>query len=473
MIQALVIAMLIAVFTAEYLVRARGLLHPYMVLLPELLSAIAMVVVLVRMTAGARIALDSRYVLFLGVLAVVMVSGFLLQDVPPGAAVAGIRSHLKFVPFFLLPAVYRFTPEQLGTQLKVLICILLLQTPLADNQRFVEFSHMMATGDPVRGTATTSSALSLLMLCGIAALVALYLRRKIRFRTALVLIAILFLPTTINETKATLLLLPVAVLVPALYMPRGSRALRRILPIVAIGALAGVAFVGVYDTMVQNRENGPSLGTFFGEGRFERYLYSGGPQEGANYIGRLDSVEIAAEHLARDPLTLAIGMGAGNVNTSFMRAFDGKYAFYYERFGVGMTQVTMFLWEIGIVGLAAYLFLYWCVYRDARLLARNEDSTAVLGQIWVAVTVIMAFALMYKSVFSMNEIGYLFWYFSGIAASEAVLQRRERRARFTRAPALFASPADAPQRAAAYGPLGGGHALRPPAGPLGSPRSAS
>jgi hypothetical protein len=452
--------MLVAVFTAEYLVRDRGLLHPYLVLIPELLSAIAMVIVLARMMAGARIALDWRYVLFFIVLMVTLVAGFVLQDVPPGAVLAGIRAHLKFIPFFLLAAVYRFTPEQLKTQLKVLLVILVLETPLAVYQRFVEFRHMMETGDPVKGTATTSSALSMLLVCGIATLVALYLRKKITFGKALVLIAVLFLPTTLNETKATLLLLPVALIVPAIFMPRGSRALRRMLPIVAMGALAGAVFIGVYDQLIQNRQGGQSIGQFLGEKGFERYLYSGGPEEGANYIGRFDSIEIAAERLSRDPLTLTIGMGAGNVSTSFLRAFDGKYALYYDRFGIGMTQVTTFLWEIGVVGLAAYLMLYWFVYRDARLLARGEDTKAILGQVWVTVTVIMTFGLVYKSVFSMNEIGYLFWYFSGIAASEAVLRRRERRARQRRAPALFelAEPAagsEAPVAVARpFGPFG-------------------
>jgi hypothetical protein len=52
----------------------------------------------------------------------------------------------------------------------------------------------------------------------------------------------------------------------------------------------------------------------------------------------------------------------------------------------------------------------------------------------------------------------LFWYFSGIAASEAVLQRRERRARFARAPALFSSPAGAAPSALGFPAL---HVGRP------------
>jgi hypothetical protein len=102
-----------------------------------------------------------------------------------------------------------------------------------------------------------------------------------------------------------------------------------------------------------------------------------------------------------------------------------------------MTQVTMLLWEIGVIGTLAYLALYWFVYRDARLLARGDDQIALLGQIWVAVVAIMTFALVYKAIFAMNEIGYLFWFYSGVVASEAVLRRRERRASDARAHASF------------------------------------
>jgi hypothetical protein len=194
-----------------------------------------------------------------------------------------------------------------------------------------------------------------------------------------------------------------------------------------------VVFVAVYDSLIRYRDDGQPLGQFFSNDSVERYLYTGGRQPGMNYIGRFDSLQIAAEHISRDPLTFTIGLGAGNVNTSFLPAFDGKYASYYDRYGVDMTQITMLLWELGTLGTLAYLSLYWFVYRDARLLARGDDEMALVGQIWVAVVAILSFALIYKAIFAMNEIGYLFWFYSGVVASEAVLRRRERRASDARA----------------------------------------
>lgn len=445
---ALVIALLISIFSVEYLIKERELLNPYMILLPEALSAVAMLMVFARIISGARISLDWRYVVFFVVLIVVMILGFVLQEVPSGAVLAGLRVHLKFLPFFLVPAVYRFTPEQLRAQLLVLLALFAIQTPLALYQRFIEYAHQMNTGDPVRGTVTTSSALSMLLICAVAAVVVAFLRKRLTFWKATALIGWLFLPTTINETKATLLLLPVAFIVPALFMPRGSRPMRRMLPIVAVGAFAGLAFISVYDTLIQNRQGGQSIGDFVGNSSFERYLYSGAADEGANYIGRLDSIEFAMQHLSSDSLRMAFGLGAANTSLSFLSEFDGQYAHYYDRYGVGMTQVTQFLWEIGIVGVLAYLFLYYCVYTDARMVARSNDPFAPIAQAWVTIVAILTFGLIYKGIFQFNEIGYLFWYFSGIVASRAILLRKERRSRVPRAWHASAGLGPAPTRAA-------------------------
>lgn len=429
MINGLVVCLFASILGIEYLIRERDMFNSYLLLMPELLSAIVMAIVLARMMAGARFAMDGRYLVFFVALIATMLAGFVIQDVPAGPIVAGIRAHLKFIPFFLLPVVFRFTPAQLRTQFFVLMALFLVQTPLALYQRFVEYADTMQTGDPVRGTATTSSALSLLMLCGIAAVVSLYLRRKIGLPLVLAIVAMLFLPTTLNETKATLVLLPIALILPALVMPRGEGAVRRMLPIIAIGSLAAFAFIVVYDYLIQYSRYGQPIGEFVGnaEGGFLRYLYAGSVDHEVNYIGRFDSLVLALKGIGGDPFTAAFGLGAGNVSTSFIPQFDGEYAAYYDRYGVGMTQVSALLWQVGFVGLVTYLLLYYYVLRDAYTLSRGDAEFALLGQIWVAVAVIMTLALAYKSVFSMNEIGYLFWFYSGVVAARAAEQRAARK----------------------------------------------
>ena len=431
----LVIALLIQILAVEYLIESRGLLHPYAILIPELLSGVAMFVVLARLMGGFRVDFDWRYGLFFAALLFTVVFGFMVQEVSDGAMLAGTRSYLKFLPFFLLPAVHRFTPQQLRTQLMLLLVLALLQTPLAVYQRFVEFADAMHTGDPVKGTLTTSSAMSMFMVATIAGAVVFYLRGRLRIGGLVVLCAWLFLPTTINETKATLLLLPVALIVPALLMPGKRRLLRRLGPLAGVGFLAVTAFVLGYNYLIQYREYGGPISEYFtNQDTLWQYLYTGAANTEQPYVGRFDSIEIALEHTSQDPLKLAFGYGAGNVSESFLPVLAGSYSEYFVGLGVGQTQVTQFLWEIGVVGLLAYLYLFYLVTRDSLTLARSNDSAAPIGQLWTVAMIIMTFGLIYKSVFSMNDFGYLFWYFSGVVASRAVVVRQSARKRVPQAP---------------------------------------
>src|SRR5690606_3047772 len=131
-----------------------------------------------------------------------------------GAVVAGLRNYFQVLPFLLLPAVHPFTRKDLKLQVVCLLGLLVIQSPLAVYQRFVQFAHRMHPGDPVAGMTTSSGVLSLLMICAIVVLLALYLRKTLSFPVMVAAVAAFFLPTTLNETKSTLILLPLAVLLP-------------------------------------------------------------------------------------------------------------------------------------------------------------------------------------------------------------------------------------------------------------------
>jgi hypothetical protein len=331
----------------------------------------------------------------------------------------------------------------------LVLVIALAETPLALYQRFVEFANSMHTGDPVKGTLTSSSALSMFMVATIAGAVVFYLRGRLKLAALVVLAAWLVVPTTINETKATVLLLPVALLVPALLMPRKARLLSKLVPILGVGLLAGAAFVLSYNTLIKHGEYGGPLGEFFTSADSLRYLYTGAANTDQPYVGRFDSIEIALEYTSQDPLKLAFGYGAGNVSESFLPEFAGRHSDYFQQFGVGQTQITTFLWELGVAGLLAFLFLFSLVARDSLTLARSSDPAAHLGQLWTVGVIIMTFGLVYKSVFSMNDAGYLFWYFSGVVASRAVVVRQSalRHSRVAYAPPSWRLAADGPRSA--------------------------
>jgi hypothetical protein len=279
------------------------------------------------------------------------------------------------------------------------------QTPLAFYQRFIEFGDDLHTGDPVRHIDGVSR--HELVMLGASDMASIAARSPApRPDGAARRLAVLGDDDQRDE-QATLVLLPVALLVPALLMGRRD-VLPRLLPLAAVGALAITAFVGVYNYLIQFRDYPDPIGEFFSSEELRYYLYTGVANTDQPYVGRFDSIELALKHTSSDPLKLAFGYGAGNVTESFLPEFAGRYWEYYLRFGVGQTQVTQLLWEVGAIGLLAFLFLFCLVTRDALLLARSQDETAALGQLWVVAMIVMTFGLFYKSLLTMNDLGYLF-----------------------------------------------------------------
>ena len=131
--------------------------------------------------------------------------------------IAGIRTFLRAIPWFFIGAVVAFTENDIRNQLRLLLAIALIQLPLAIEQRLHgfggELGYVSYTGDATAGTFIISSVLSLFLICCLCMLVAFYLRKRIKTQQFALLFAALLTPTLINETKGTLVFLPLALFV--------------------------------------------------------------------------------------------------------------------------------------------------------------------------------------------------------------------------------------------------------------------
>ena len=81
------------------------------------------------------------------------------------------RTFILGLPFFFLPAVYKFSDRDIAKQFKFLLICTIIQLPVAVYQRFIE-SKGLLSGDAVRGTLNNSSTLSVFLVCAIALLLA-------------------------------------------------------------------------------------------------------------------------------------------------------------------------------------------------------------------------------------------------------------------------------------------------------------
>jgi hypothetical protein len=344
--------------------------------------------------------------------------GAIAEMVSPGPLISGVREYFKFLPLLFLPAVYEFSDKQLKVLLGTFLFMAALQVPLAFYQRFVQFSHMMHTGDPITGTVTTSSSLTMVLCLAIALVMTLYVNRKVTLSVAILLFCYLAAPTTINETKATTLLLPIAVIGPFILTPGVDRKWRKAFPLVAICVLGLAAYMFVYNTLVQNRWGGNTINEFFSTGHYELYLYRGiQVGENSHVIGRVDSMILPAAVLSEDWMQLFFGLGIGNLSPSSLPGVQGEYFEMGSRYGFGRTAVGNLIWETGIIGLLLYLALYVFVWRDSRRYAKSDDKDKWFGTWWSTCILVLFFALAYKSVVRFNELGYMLFFWSGFIAS--------------------------------------------------------
>jgi len=417
---ALVALLLVSIFTLDYLAFKLELVSPYVTLVPEVCTLLITLVIIGRSIVLRRWEQPVHYLWIIVALILVWMIGAVAEAVDPGPLVSGLRNYFKFLPLILLPAVYRFSDRQLRILLGIFLMIAALQVPLAFFQRFVQFSDRMHTGDPITGTVSTSSSLTLVLCLAITLVMTLYVHRKIALSVALVLFCYLAAPTAINETKATLLLLPIAALGP-FFLARGVEGKwRKAAPVLGICALGMVAFAAVYNILIEARWQGVAIDEFFTSGYWEFYLYRGVEAESAPaHIGRLDSIILPISYLSNQWMQLLFGFGIGNVSPAFLPGMEGAYFWTYQGYGFGMTAIGDLLWETGVVGLSLYLLLFVFIWRDSRRYAITDEDARWYGTWWSICIVIFAFGLTYKSILNFNELGYMLFFWSGIIASRS------------------------------------------------------
>ncbi|WP_250658137.1 hypothetical protein [Alkalimarinus coralli] len=412
--QRLVYALIIAVFFFDYIASQTGAGRA-IALVPELLSGLATVLIIFEWVRSKQIFISAKYIFIFILFCLLAVIGVVLNDVEPGAIVAGIRNHFKFVPFFLLPALFYSTDKELSVQFKVVLIILLIQVPLAYFQRYIQYPNKL-TGDVVSGTVGISSILSILLISSIAILVGFYFKNRIPLRWLAILSLFLFLPTVINETKGTLFLLPIALFVPMFFAMISNRSrIKNILPMICISSLLIGGFVALYHQPKEEKEQ--NIINFVTEGKMQKYLYKQNTEGDVTTIGKFDSIVIALNHMSQNIPKLFFGLGIGNVAPSFSEKFSGEYSESHVRYGVNITSIGYLIWETGLIGLILILCGCYFVFSDAIYLSKSETISGDFAIGWAAVMVIFTVSLMYKNILVENVIIYLVAYFSGVIAS--------------------------------------------------------
>lgn len=408
--------------SATYLVQMRIAPAPVR-FLPEAMSALVFLYVVLAGTRNRFRFVRPQYWIVFGVLAAIIGCGIVANSVGAGPIVAGLRYYLRAIPFFFLPAVFLFRESQIKQQLQLLMLLALLQVPIAVFQRLELVQQGRFTGDYVYGTLVISGTLSIFMVGAMCVLLAFALRHRIGKLPCLLLFLLFVIPTAVNETKVTVFLIPIGVLLTLLVAQPPGRRLRMLAPAVALISVAAAVFVPLYDYF--GRTNRPSQGAYsvsdmLEKGYFERYLDQQA-QVGTSKkeAGRIDAVTVPFSVLARNPVHFAFGFGLGNASVSSLGAqFSGEHSGLFWIYASASSAAT-FLLETGTLGLLCVLGLHMLILRDSLFVAQNSDTlTGALAVAWVAVVAIATLTLFYSPTYVFESLSYLFWYFSGVIAAQ-------------------------------------------------------
>ncbi len=394
-------------------------------LIPEMFTVVVTLFVLAEGVRKGFGNVAAKYWIVFGVISFVMLCSILTNSVGAGPVFTGMRTYFRAIPMFLLPGLYAFSDKQLQQQLKLLLGIGLLQLPIASYQRWTVWYEGHFSGDAVVGTLAESGVLSIVLICMTLIVTGLFIRKRIKFAPFLALFFLLMFPTTINETKATVLLFPPGLLaVIVMGSPHGKR-LRNFALAMGLLITFGAIMVPVYDAMQANSpyKNERHLMDFFtNQQQFDRYMVTKKQATVGTtaQVGRGDAINVPLHYISQDVVHLAFGLGVGNVTHSNLgESFTGKYFQLFQSFTY--TGFAVFILELGLLGTALVFFLYWFAFADALAVARADNGLIGAFSVgWIGCVVVMAFCTFYTTTQVYVSMSYLYWFFAGVVAARRV-----------------------------------------------------
>jgi hypothetical protein len=421
--QALILFTMFSVLSFKYLA-SLGLLPGASVYSFEVLALIVAATVVALGAVGRfRFTPPAYWVVFAGLL-IVMICGFIVNSVEPGPIFAGFRNYLRALPFFFLPAVLLIPKRHVKVQLLLLLAFCVLQLPLAYEQRMATIARGGVTGDETFGTLMQAKGMSMFLISGACVLSGFFLRGRVPAKVYFPLLFVLLLPTMLNETKGSLFLAPLGLITVYLVTAKPGARLKHSVLGVGVAAAFLAVFIPVYDHFMSARWDYGIVDFFFMEGRVEYYLDRdlevGDYTDQGGGAGKVGGLRVAVRTIMSDPVHMAFGYGAGNVSDSALGPqFDGEYFRRYQIFL--RTSLSIIVFELGLLGAALLLLLYYLIFRDTVAVSRRDEGfMGALAAGWSGVVPVMLVGIAYHFPTENVALSMLFWYFSGLMVASRV-----------------------------------------------------
>ena len=413
---------LCVVFFTKYLVADMGMVGKAIALVIEALSFLTFIIFVMTYALKKELYISKDYIAVFFLFSASVVLGAFANGVQPGAVFSGVRNVFMYMPYFLLPLVFRFSEKDISAQIGLLVLFAMMQIPASMYQYLT--GPVGKTMDHVVGTLGDSSFLSIYLAGAITMLWAFYLDKKVSRARALVLLVAFVIPTTINETKATIILLFFGILTVSVIFSIRNRSYKLLIVSLVLMVATVILFAILMNVLLQLQgQRFANIFDFYLSGDYVNYLYSGiGENSSRDFgvlieVGRIDAIIYAWDYVTKDIVHFFFGYGVGNVSEAAASIISGDFD-KYAHLAPQMNMITQILWELGLVGL---LFLFvgcFMFFRDAYFVSRNSSRFSAFAAGWAGVIVLYVFAFPYKLMLPSDAINVLLWFYSGFLVAE-------------------------------------------------------
>lgn len=332
-------------------------------------------------------------------------------------AVAGAKNYFQaWGLFFGLVLMSRWDTLQFQLP-KALLAIGLLQLPFALHQFLVLAPVRSSYGgltsvDVVAGTFGASlvgggnnAALAMFVIIVSAVVLSLWRRGALRAGWLLV-IPPLLVPIFLNESKISVvyLALAIALVFRSEITRRPLRFAAMALATLVIGFGLILSYAALHEA---SRATTPA--------ELVEEIIRQNTQEGERYghlmLNRTTSIVHWYEERKHYPLAHALlghGLSESKISSGVLDTSDNLAGRRYPGMGIGVTSISALLWDVGVIGLASVLMVFWTAFRLAGRLARENKGAPYrvgLFEGLQAGVAIVALSLIHKPFFTF-QLGY-------------------------------------------------------------------
>ena len=329
---------------------------------------------------------------------IVLVS--VLTNLPsPMQVLVGAKAYLFIWGFFFLLAASSISPEMLERIWKSVLIVAMLQFPFALYQRLFEASRrdvgdgslnfLDAVVGTFPGTEGGGASGSLAVFCVFAAALALLLHRNKALgggASALVVLSCL-LSLGLGETKIIMVLFPLAFLVTN----RGE-VLRRPLYFLGMGLIIISILGGILALYAQQWRPGRQFSTLEYLTSSAEYVANPNAAKADGHVGRTAALSIWYSDGRGTPQTLLFGYGPAASQASSAGKSTGVIAARYAPLKINSTTAAAMLWDIGVLGLIAFLAIPLAAFFQGLRLCSLAQIPAFHRSAIEASALMMAFA---------------------------------------------------------------------------------